>query len=96
MQKKGGFKRKFGGGRFGYNDPASLVNSDKLYPPIQVPGQQPGEMPQFNIDEYPQRSEIQAIAKYEKELQEKLRLSTTHLLFDSHGVALEKKEALRR
>ena len=35
MFKKGGFKKRFGrGGKFGQADPASLVNSDKLYPPL--------------------------------------------------------------
>ena len=33
MYKKGGFKKRFGrGGKFA--DPATLVNSAKLYPPL--------------------------------------------------------------
>ena len=72
--------------------------TDALYPPLKVPGLEPGQMQVFSFKGMApsQRREIEATANYESEFLLKIKTAPTYLLFQSQVDSADTKEDLRK
>ena len=64
---------------------------------MRVPGLAPGEMPHVKIDQLPEkdRTTLQSVAAYERELYSKMLSAPTYLLFNKPAYAGGSKDDLR-